>query len=276
MDAGDFKVLFDVCKGCRWLVSEYDALIRLWNDCHDADSRSLIIELIKDFRMVTSFDMVDATKSISTHVQQKWALSAKNTIFFAVSDDYEVDGSQAFLQQLKSDFSPVDGWSEKNFRNSLVGYDDAFGNEKNYVLFDDFFGTGKTIERKAKKFLEYVKSSQYKNNKVYLLAIAGMTAAKSRLDEIGLEYHSEIWLSRGISDRYIGKDLYLKRKLMKDLEKRLSSIYKGQFMPSMGYGSSESLFSIHNYNCPNNVFPIFWWPVYKDYKPRKTILKRLR
>lgn len=220
--------------------------------------------------------MVDVTKAISAHVQEKWSLSAKNTVFFAVSDDCEVDGSQAFLQQLKNDFSPVDGWSEKNFRNSLVGYGDAFGNGKNYILFDDFFGTGKTIERKATKFIEYVKNSRYKNNRVYLLAIAGMNAAKIRLDELGLDYHSEIWLNRGISDRYKSEDAASNRKIMKSLEKNLATLYKGQFMPSMGYGSSEALFSVNNYNCPNNVFPIFWWPVYKDYKARKTVFKRLR
>ncbi|AZV20640.1 hypothetical protein [Mesorhizobium sp. M7A.F.Ce.TU.012.03.2.1] len=257
-------------------MSEYDALVRLWNDCHDAESRDLIIDLVNNFKVITSFDMVDITKSVSAHVQEKWSLSAKNTIFFAVSDDHEADGSQAFLQQLKNDFSSVDGWSEKNFRNSLVGYSDAFGNGKNYVLFDDFFGTGKTIERQATKFVEYVKNSQYKDNRVYLLAIAGMAAAKSRLDGLGLDYHSEIWLNRGISDRYEGADVSSKRKIMKSLEKNLAAIYKGQFMPSMGYGSSEALFSVHNHNCPNNVFPIFWWPVYKDYKPRKTIFKRLR
>lgn len=62
-------------------MSEYDALVRLWNDCNDVESRDLIIDLINNFKVITSFDMVDITKSISSHVQEKWSLSAKNTIF---------------------------------------------------------------------------------------------------------------------------------------------------------------------------------------------------
>ncbi|ESZ70684.1 hypothetical protein X727_12805 [Mesorhizobium sp. L103C119B0] len=242
MDPADFKVLLDICDSCRWIKSEYEALVRLWNDCSDDDARELIVDLIKRFKVLTSFEMTDITKSISRHVQDTWSLSAKNTLFFAVSDDYESDGSQAFLQQLKNDFSPAAGWQEKNFRNSLKGYEAAFGNGKNYILFDDFFGTGRTMERQANKFIEYVAASGFQDNKIYLLAIAGMNSAKARLDELGLAYHSEVWLDRGISDIYDEDVVDSKRKLMKSLEKILGSRYNGQFLPSMGYGVFRSTF----------------------------------
>ena len=276
IDEADFKTLLDLCETHPWIKLEYRGLVALWNDFPDPVSRNLIVSLIQKFRMLTSFDMRPITEAMATFVQNSCRLSPKDTIFFAVSDDFDVDGSQAFLQQLKNDFPSTSGWSEKNFRNSLIDCRSAMGNHKRYVLFDDFFGTGRTINRKAKAFASYIVEEKHDGNEVFLLGIAGMNAARELLDETGFAYHAPIWLDRGISDSYDSNTALVMKKAMKEMERTLSRRYNGQFLPSMGYGSSESLFSIHNFNCPNNVFPILWWPTNKKNKPRTTILKRLR
>lgn len=276
MNPEDFKVLLDLCEDYPWVKREYKGLISLWNDFSDSLSRSLVVDLVKRFCMLTSYDMRSRTEEIANHIQNVWGLTAKETTLIAVSDDFEVDGSQAFLQVLKNDFSSFDGWSEKNFRNSLAGCRSIIKSEKRYVLFDDFFGTGRTIVRKAESFLGYVKDGGFENVKVYLVAVAGMESSREKIDSIGLEYFSPVWLKKGISDFY---DLETAQKMklhMKGMEKSLGTRHNGQFLPSMGYGSSESLFSIHNSNCPNNVFPIFWWPVDSKKRRRNTLLRRLR
>ena len=82
-------------------------------------------------------------------------------------------------------------------------------------------------------------------------------------------------LNKGITEQLDGEEKSEAVKNMKSLEKKLGGRLNGKFFPTFGYERSESLYAIEPYNIPNNVFPIFWWPKYKNRKYRKTIFKRL-
>ena len=63
-------------------------------------------------------------------------------------------------------------------------------------------------------------------------------------------------------------------QLMDELEDNLSQNYNGKELPKYGYGKVESLYAREDGNTPNSVFPIFWWPFYKNQNVRVTLLTR--
>ncbi|WP_458773197.1 phosphoribosyltransferase-like protein [Aeromonas caviae] len=44
---------------------------------------------------------------------------------------------------------------------------------------------------------------------------------------------------------------------------------------SLGYDRSETLYCAINDNCPNNVFPIFWWPKLANGEQYETLFHRV-
>jgi hypothetical protein len=98
------------------------------------------------------------------------------------------------------------------------------------------------------------------------------------IKETQLEVFTPTPLKRGISDHNSEEVANHKKLLMKQLEQKLSPKFRKLRMSdhSLGYKGSESLFNIHEFNCPNNVFPIFWWPILNDNVHRKTIFSRAR
>jgi hypothetical protein len=103
-----------------------------------------------------------------------------------------------------------------------------------------------------------------------------MESAKTVFDSLPIEgYFACIWLSRGISDAYVGDTLVERTQSMIELEALLAESFRGRKLSlyNFGYRRSEALYSLEAYNIPNNVFPIFWWPSLKSGKPRNTMFK---
>ena len=85
-----------------------------------------------------------------------------------------------------------------------------------------------------------------------------------------------MWLDKGISD-YYGNKVKETLDCMLNLEENLGNEFMGKKLSdvSLGYHKSEALFAIDNLTVPNNVFPIFWWPVLKSNVIRNTVLNRI-
>jgi hypothetical protein len=116
-----------------------------------------------------------------------------------------------------------------------------------------------------------------KNNVIVkAVAIAGMEAASNALHGLNVECYCPVWLKKGISERFDGVELQQYTDNMKELEENLLHKFNGLYLPSFGYKKSEALFCLEGHNVPNNVFPIFWWPILKDKSRRTTIFNRLR
>lgn len=278
IDPTDFKQLYDLNRDCTWLESEYEALIELWNSCDSNQQKMLISGLLRRFELVDSQKLVEYGKKIADKIAIEWKLAPNKTRIVAVSDDSEADGSQAFLNSLKNKFAQFNGWSEKCFINNIIEARKAVKDGWTLVLLDDFFGTGNTIHTKLSWFRKSLDDSNLKNVTLKTVAIAGMEAAKTKLDTTGVDYYCPTWLKRGISDFYKGSQLAASKSDMLALEAKLSKRYSGLYLSTFqfGFAKSESLFCFHAYNVPNNVFPVFWWPMFNDNNKRKTILARLR
>lgn len=103
-----------------------------------------------------------------------------------------------------------------------------------------------------------------------------MEFALDKIEKLAISFYSPLILKKGITDFVKSRDGKLHFEHMTNIESKLQPFYKGEAMPSLGYGGSESLFAIEGINVPNNVFPVFWWPVLKGEIERNTIFKRIR
>lgn len=278
-DYNSFITLYYLLRQNQWLEDESIALYELWDKCDNNDKKHIVKDLLERFDYLTSRDIRDYCKEISRYIVDKWRINGKGTKIVAINDGKKPDGSQYILEAIKNKFSDVDGWTEENFRNSLLTMGEAsyqLRNKQNLILLDDFVGTGKTIERKVIWLKEKIKEKRKKNIKIYFVAIAIMEQSIPIIKNLDIEFYAPLILKKGITDKYKGEEKEKYIDAMIDLEKLLADVYKKMPLPSFGYGKSETLFAIEGINVPNNVFPIFWWPVYKDNKKRKTILKRVR
>ena len=277
IDHHTFKKVFDLINSNKWLIDETEALVELWNFCQLESSQNLISDLINRFSYLEEKDLKELSSKIVKHITEVWGIRSKGTKIVAISDEQDVDGSQAFLHYLKNKFAGIDGWTEKKFVNSIAVAAHNTRRNSTIILFDDFIGTGNTIIKKYNWLNSVLEKRGVKGAiKIKLLAIAGMESSKESLDELGVDYFAPLWLKKGISDHYSDEELSTAIQNMKELENNLYHQYRGNFMPPFGYKKSEALFSIMSFNVPNNVFPIFWWPLDKEKNHRKTLFKRIR
>lgn len=276
MDHDSFVELFSLNVNYPWLQSESEGMIELWNFCDEQEQRQLVSSLIRQFEVVDSNKLKMYGEQVASIISDTWNANPVRTRIVAVSDESHADGSQSFLQSLKNKFSVHDGWSEGCFINDLREAVNVAKDDWTIVLLDDFIGTGRTIKRKVGWFLDELAKDGKHNVSVKAVAIAGMEESKNCLDELEVECFCPVWLRKGISDHFDGDALDYSTKSMQSLENKLGAKFKGMYLPRFGYGRSEALFCVEAYNVPNNVFPIFWWPVTKDNSARSTIFKRLR
>ena len=271
----DFVKLMKLTLNQSWLEEESEALIELWNLCKFESEQALVFELLMKFKYLTSPEIQKHGKEIADHILNKWNLPSKGTRIIAISDKRDADGSQMLIQSIKNKFT-ANNWKENNFINNIGDGQRLTRKNYNIVLLDDFIGTGDTVERRFKWFHKKITAKNKENVSIYVVCLAALDIAKSKLDLLGIEYYAPIWLKKGISDYFNAKDLVKAKKDMKRLESNFAPKYNGQHMPSFGYKRSETLFAIEAFNIPNNVFPIFWWPVLVNYQRRNTLFKRLR
>lgn len=275
----DYMQLYNLMKSNIWLEDESESLFELWKLCDSYDKKDLILDLLNKFTFLTSRDINKLCISIADQIANNWKISHIGSKIVALSDDTKPDGSQYIIQAIKNKFSTFDNWSENNFTNSLFTMGEVpykLRNDQTIILIDDFIGTAKTVTRKYNWLLEKINEKEKKGINIYLVSLAMMEEATETLNSLKLPFFSSLILKKGISGYYSGNDLIKKINTMLYLESLLAPMYKGEPLPSLGHGKSESIFSIEGLNVPNNVFPIFWWPILKNKEKRKTIFRRIR
>ncbi|MCK5632932.1 hypothetical protein KAH94_04235 [bacterium] len=281
MNPEDFIKLYKLTKKQNWLEDIYGALIELWNLCGHDNEQNLIYELLWRFSCLDLKKINNYCKDISKHVCDEWSINSESTKIVALCDEERPDGSQFFIQILKNKFADRNNWTEINFENNLTSIGKAsyqLKNGQNLILIDDFIGTGNTVKRKIKWLKSKIKEKNKYDIKIFLVSLACMRDALYIIKSLKIKFFAPVILKKGISDYYKGEILKNNIGNMKNLESKLHPIYKnGRLLDfNFGYGKAESLFAIEGINVPNNVFPIFWWPLLIEERERNTILKRIR
>lgn len=273
IDAFDFVKLTQLHKEYDWLEYEPEALFELWCLSDDDDQKNVIEFLIKNFSFIDSKELNKIGYVISNQIERVWNHIPTNTLIVATCDDKKPDGSQYIIQSLKNKFSL--NWKETNFINSLPIAAYQVEEYNNIILIDDFIGTGDTITRKYNYLLRILEQRNIKNFTIKIISIASMNFSKPVLDLLKVSYYSYHWLKKGISELIDSENREIAIISMNKLEKKLKNHYNGKNLPNFGYKKSEALFAFEAFNIPNNVFPIFWWPLLKGGILRKTLFKRV-
>jgi hypothetical protein len=273
-----FMKLYRLCNQKPWLA-RFDiqpALLELWNLSDTDSKRDLISDLLERFRFIESPELHLYIINIKEFIINRWNLNGNNTKIAAIADSDQPDGSQSLLQSLKAGFANLAGWSENNFINNILHAAHNCRNSEHLVIVDDFIGTGNTVDRRIKYVMRILNKRGVRDVSIYICSIAAMNVSQHIMNSLGIQHYVPIWLSKGISDFYTA-DLQDRINDMLGLESFLGEKYKNHQLSSfsMGYKKSEALFAIDTVSVPNNVFPIFWWPILKDNTDRNTILKRI-
>ncbi|MES2038357.1 MAG: hypothetical protein V4495_10995 [Pseudomonadota bacterium] len=270
IDTALFKAVFKLFSSKPWLEQRDEQVFELLNDCETERQQTLILDLLQRFKISTSSDLSESARLIMEKVTVDWQLPPESTIIVAVADKNESDGSHFLLKALAQKFSRNAGWGAANFCGHITGVADLTENFVNVVLIDDFIGSGKKIAKKMK----WVRSTlgEITNvKKIYVCSMAGMELAKTLLDGLDADYFSTIWLSKGITDFYVGDQLLAAMEDMKMLESTLTELNPDY---SFGYKKCQALYYHEPYNVSNNVFPLFWWEKSERRKFRKVLLSR--
>lgn len=116
----------------------------------------------------------------------------------------------------------------------------------NYTLclIDDFIGTGETVERATKYFLE----RNISKNMISIVSLVSMRSGLDNLNNKGYITYTDICCNKGITDGGDKNQI----ELMKNIEKAIHVSEDCKF----GYKGSEAL--IKMMRTPNNTFPIYW------------------
>jgi hypothetical protein len=193
------------------------------------------------------------------------------TALVAMAVDGQPDSSQRVAQEIK----PHLDIKNSDIFNSTSQFVKKSNMKKyqNFILFDDFSGTGSTVLNRIKKINDRAKELNHEITGVVNLMF-GMERAASALNESGIVSHFLATFEAGISSYFEGAELRRKIDAMLRLENELAPEYENNQLPSLGYGRAEALFFIAGQNAPNSNFPIFWWPIDVHGARRLTLMKR--
>lgn len=278
IDEDAFDDLFQLVENFHWLRHLMTPLMELWNFCDYREQQELLKALFQRFTFLDFYRLEQISISIFEKIKLS-GINSCNTIIAAIADPKDVDGSTAGLQFLKNKFLSTLGWQESNFVPSITQAANEIHSNFNLFLFDDFIGSGKTFLRKLNYLISKLKERKVALNSISIIAFAGMELGISRIcSEHKIEIICPVTLKRGISDFDSPDVVESSKEFMRKLEAKLSPKYRKLKLEdhSLGYKESETLFQIQGYNCPNNLFPIFWWPFLLDKTERRTLFRRLR
>lgn len=267
--------MFEIVESQIWMREYLDQLTELWNICEVRDEQVFLKELIKRFVIL---DGILERKAYAALVEQvgNWGLSYSTAWIVAAANATEIDGSTASLQKLKNKIEPIESWHSRLLPNIPVS-PKFVASGQTVVLFDDFIGSGKKMIDKGNWLLRVLGKEGITDINLIYLSVAGMSFGVERIiQETGRDAFAAVSLRKGISDFVESDEAESHKSLMRRIESRLSEYYKNKKLVdySLGFNESEALYCVENDNCPNNVFPVFWWAKLKNGAQFKTILNR--
>lgn len=250
-----------------------ESLVVLLEEAEAARARhgpALVGRLLERFTFLSTEEYEQHLLDIATYISETFDLD--RTILCATTADRHKDSAQRVLYDLVSTLAGIGCYKVRN----LNRYDSA-GREKNFdalVLIDEFIGSGQSFVGRARNLRRIYHQKGQPEPCIHGIALAGMIRG---LRAISSEFESLnvcIALKKGIEDYSNLVARKSEYSVMSDLESILVPEYEGEAMPSLGYAASEALYFRHSGSCPNNVFPIFWWPQRTKLVDRRPLLPR--
>ena len=259
-----FFHLLNITKEQKWTSKHYKELLNLFNMCDSRSQQALLADLISRFEVLNGEQESEAYSHINNFIQQE-KLSPDATLIVGCGDvGRSIDGSIAGLQKMKSRLEPRGKWECRMSQNikDLMAH---LSNNNTVIIFDDFIGSGNKILEKYDWLKKSVSGADYIDFDSIQVIFASLAGMKFGIDRIKKETNckvvSYLCLKKGITDHYPVDEVNQQLLLMKQLESKLNDHFDCRALVefSLGYSQSETLYFAENDNCPNNVFPIFWW-----------------
>lgn len=253
----DFSRIQEIFTRKNWPIEEIFDDNVFNNFCNmlaglDSEQRDLVISLTEKFlwvqeseypkcfsvafkSFITSYDFIRGKKiCICPLLPEEDFGKSKSSVYLL----YSVKSHLHAIQRKYSDFSITFADSPKFVNTNLVK------NGYTFCLIDDFLGTGETVERAIKYFLD----QKITKDMIAIVTLVGMDFGISELTKKGYNIYTDIVCEKGLSINGDKKQI----ELMENIEESINVIDDCKF----GYGASEAL--VRMKRTPNNTFPIYW------------------
>jgi hypothetical protein len=258
-----------------WLADRSDEVIELFDFCKDGSEQELLIQLLKLFEFITPERYQECLNSICEKITARWGLKESETMLVSLSANEEADSGQLILYDLRTTLSHRHGWLQTKTVNTFGKAQKFAHTRPNVVLVDEFLGTGRSLVGRITEIRKQFNNKGIQTFNIYACIVAGMSFGLEKVKlETGIDPFSVKVCRKGISDLLPDDKRAEGRTLMTAMEDRLAQQYCGVALPRFGDGNGEALYGRQSGNCPNTVFPLFWWPRTSDEKVRKTLLSR--
>lgn len=259
----------------RWLSHKENELNSLLRVCKSNEEKELLYSLLSNFIYLTGEDLGVLLEEAAGYIIDKTGFVEDKTQLLSITYDDEADSSQKTLDQIKVTLWKK-GW--KNFK-TVNKFGSCVANCKKgfsqIIIIDEFIGSGQTLSGRLKQIENDLKGHDHEIKCCFLV---GMEFAIKQFIEDGFDVFCPLKLKKGISENYSGCDLSQAIGNMMSLEGNLAVKINEKDLAdySFGYNKTEALCSMEGCqgNTPNNVFPIFWWPLDHKQGIRRTLLTR--
>ncbi len=241
--------------------------------CSHWEQQQLICALLNRFDYLPAKRLSKHLNKMVAQIIKVWALPEDRTQIVAMTHDHRADSAQLILQALKP-LLVRDGWGNAKLVNRCDKAREFIKDRPIVVLVDEFAGTGETVCGRLQTIRRSCADKKVLSFEIKVCLVACMEEGKNRIERQGVEVYAPLVQKKGISDHYIGNELDQARDNMLQLESLLMQIVKGKSLPSFGYGEAEALYGAELGNVPNNVFPLFWWPLLRDGRQRNALFMR--
>lgn len=273
----EFKDILSIMRNSPWAEDLEDQILNLWELCIEKDERELLKELINKFFILDKKEERKACDGINNYINSL-PIKAVSAFIVSVADVGKNDGSLVGLQLLEQKIKPLNEWEDR-YVSHIPDLINRLEKINTIFIFDDFIGSGTKIVAKYGWLSNLLtgKGLNINDFDIHILSFSAMDFGIKYIEQtLGINIYSHNILSKAITAQGGSANSTKKINVMLTIEEKLANKYKNRniLKYSLGYKKSESLYYWESYSCPNNVFPIFWWPMLKGNKQHKTLFVR--
>ena len=253
----DFVRIQEIFKQKNWPIEDYFSDDVFENFCNmlaglEPEQCNLVINLTEKFLWVQDSAYIKHFSVAFDSFISSYSFSRGKNIYICPllpEEDFgKSKSSISLLYLVKSHLGAI----QRKYSEFSITYADSPNAVKldkirdNYTLclIDDFIGTGDTVERASKYFLD----RNISKNMMTIVSLVSMSSGLDDLKNKGYITYTNISCEKCITDG--GNETQI--ELMKNIEEsiKVSDNYK------FGYKGSEAL--VKMIRTPNNTFPIYW------------------
>lgn len=276
MSRKTFDSLMELYKKQPWIADRDDRFeVLMFKDCSEFYQQGLLFELLNRFEYVPYAKYTQFIDNLALDICTDPDILDHNTQIVALAADSGADSSQYVISDLKFLMDDL-GWKRHKFTNTHGKAYQTYklGLHKNIVLVDEFVGSGQTVLNRVSAISRVFNDNGIVDYSIRVKVLVSTEHALNKLKADGIKITAQHLIKKGISDYGTEEDRATNIRTMLEMESILKDFIHDKKLPSFGYNGAEALYYRDRGNVPNSVFPIFWWPAYKDGRDRKTLLTR--